>query len=266
MRFAPTILFGASLASLFGAVVSSPLERRALSFGHADAPLKLSRGIITRRGEEYDDDRLDELEEETEDASKDDVYKGIDYLVDLFKKQNIKYGLMGGVALQLYGNDDRETHDSDMVVDVNSKDLLDKVKDDDKISRPRPLMAASGTARLFIKIDDDKYVAADVFVKGADNAPALETQEKGGYNVLKLGPLIGSKIGRAEDKDNEDILWLIKEKKDEVKDAADGIKKDKRIQWARDMIEDDDDDKDAILEAFKLENGDVEDDDDEDDD
>lgn len=77
-------------------------------------------------------DRLDELEEEAEDADKDQVYKGIDYLVDIFGKKDVKYGLMGGVALQLYGNDDRETHDSDMVVSVNSRDLLDKIKDDEK--------------------------------------------------------------------------------------------------------------------------------------
>lgn len=39
---------------------------------------------------------------------------------------------MGGVAMQLYGYEDRETKDSDMVVSVNSRDLLDKVKNDAK--------------------------------------------------------------------------------------------------------------------------------------
>ncbi|KAI6083753.1 hypothetical protein F4821DRAFT_280614 [Hypoxylon rubiginosum] len=255
MRFAP-ILIGVSLVqAAFSAVAAIPDGKRAVSFGDSGISLRSTWNSFARRGEEYSLDQLDDLEEESEKASKDQVYKGIDYLVNIFNKQGVKYGLMGGVALQLYGYDDRETKDSDMVVSVNSRDLLNKIKDDPNISRPSALMAASGTARLFIKIGDQQ-VASDVFVQGGDQSPALETHKSGNYNVLNLGPLITSKLRRSEDKDKDDILWLAQNKTDDVKAVADSIDKKKRIELAKEY---DDDEQEDILKAFKLSKDDIDD-------
>lgn len=152
-------------------------------------------------------------------------------------------------------------------------------------------MAASGTARLFINLGD-QHVGSDIFVQGksihltvahntvksvasltshgiagADLSPELDTQEVGGYNVLKVGPLIKSKFGRGEDKDKDDVLWLIMNKGDDVKAAADSLDYETRIEWAKEWIEEDDDLKDDIVEVFNLNEDDLEsDDDDEDDD
>ncbi|KAI4866155.1 hypothetical protein F4820DRAFT_447282 [Hypoxylon rubiginosum] len=255
MRFAPVLLGVSFVQSALGAALAIPNGKRAVSFGDPDISLKYARSVIVSRGEEYNINQLDDLEEEAEEASKDQVYKGIDYLVKIYKDQGIDYGLMGGVAMQLYGYEDRETKDSDMVVSVNSRDLLDKVKNDANIARPPALMAASGTARLFINIDGHQ-VASDIFVKGADQSPPLQTRQLGGYKVLNIGPLISSKLRRAEDKDNDDVLWLIQNKGDDVKGAADSIDKKKRIDFAREY---DDDEQEDILKAFKLSKDDIDD-------
>ncbi|KAI0508735.1 hypothetical protein F5B22DRAFT_619405 [Xylaria bambusicola] len=214
---------------------------------------------IERRGDEYTMDQLDDLEEAAETAELDQIYEGVDYLVNIWNEQGVEYGLMGGIAMNLYGFKDRETHDSDIVVSVNSRDLLSMVADDVSISRPPPLMAASGVVRLFVNIDDQER-AADVFVQGGDQSPPLDTTEVDGYNVLKIAPLISSKLGRGEEKDNNDILWLIDNLSDDVKDAADDIDKQKRIDFAIEY-EDDDDTFEKILEAFDLDEDDVEDED-----
>ncbi|KAI2601794.1 hypothetical protein GGR54DRAFT_645686 [Hypoxylon sp. NC1633] len=255
MRFAP-VLIGASLVqAAFGAVAAVPDGKRAVSFWDSGLSVRSIWDRLTRRGEEYSLDRLDDLEEEAEEASKDQVYQGIDYLVNIFNQQGVNYGLMGGVALQLYGYDDRETKDSDMVVSVNSRDLLDKIRDDPNISRPSALMAASGTARLFIKFGDQQ-VASDIFVQGGDQSPNLETHALGGYNVLHLGPLITSKLRRSEDKDKDDILWLVQNKSDDIQDVADSIDKEKRIDYAQEY---DGDEQEDIMKAFKLSEDDIDD-------
>lgn len=84
------------------------------------------------RGGEYDLDRLDELEEDAENASKDQIYKAIDHLVVIFNNNGIDYGLAGGVAMQLHGREDRETGDANMVASVKIKDLLHVVETDPK--------------------------------------------------------------------------------------------------------------------------------------
>ncbi|KAI2637896.1 hypothetical protein GGS26DRAFT_588266 [Hypomontagnella submonticulosa] len=257
MRFSSVLLAVSLVQSALSVAITIPDGKRAVAFGDPSVSLNPARSIISRRGEEYDLDRLDDLEEEAEDASKEQVYKGIDYLVNLYNGQGIRYGLMGGVAMQLYGYQDRETKDSDMVVSVNSRDLLDKVKDDDKIARPSGLMAASGTVRLFINIDGQQ-VESNIFVQGGDQSPPVETHELDGYEVLNIGPLISSKLRRSEDKDKDDILWLIQNKGDDVKAAADSIDKGKRIDFAEEY-DDDDDKQEAILEAFKLSRDDIDD-------
>lgn len=99
---------------------------------------------LHRRGDEYSLDELDDLEEEANDADKGQVYKGIDYLVKLLGDKSIDYGIMGGVAMQLFGMDDRDTHDGDMAISVNSADLLDAVKDDPKYAI-HPIICHGGT-------------------------------------------------------------------------------------------------------------------------
>jgi hypothetical protein len=87
---------------------------------------------LHRRGDEYSLDELDDLEEEANDAKIEQVYKGIDYLVKVLEDKSIDYGLMGGIAMQLFGMKGRETHDGDMAISVNSAELLDAVQDDPK--------------------------------------------------------------------------------------------------------------------------------------
>ncbi|KAI1172926.1 hypothetical protein F4777DRAFT_484793 [Nemania sp. FL0916] len=250
MRFITALLCSSLAQAAFGAVIAAP-EKRAVAYGFSGGSVKSSRGSLARRGEEYNMDRLDDLEEEAEDASKEQIYQSIDYLANIFNQKGVGYGLMGGVAMQLYGYEDRETKDSDMTINVNSRDLLDKIKDDQAIARPPPLMAASGTARLFVKIGDQQ-VASDVFVQGGDQSPPVETHQINGYWVLNLAPLINSKLRRAEDKDNEDVLWLIQNKGSDVNAQADAIDQGRRIEFTKTFIEDDDEEEGEENDNLKL--------------
>ncbi|KAI1258930.1 hypothetical protein F5Y18DRAFT_323828 [Xylariaceae sp. FL1019] len=234
---------------------------------HPDTPLKGT----TRGGEEYDIDRLDELTEEAEAASKDEIYKSIDLLInDIYGPNDIKYVLMGGIAMQLYGYSDRETTDSDMIVSVNSRDMLEKIKDHPDITRPNTMLSLSGALRIFINIEEQQ-VEADLFVQGNEMAPSLDdAQEIDGYNVLGLVSLLKSKLKRMERKDKEDIMWFIDEKGSDVSDVADDIDKDRRIEFAQEVMDNEDideaDDENGrmklVRETFKLEKKDVYDDDD----
>ncbi|KAI1843842.1 hypothetical protein JX265_003738 [Neoarthrinium moseri] len=257
MRLVPIVVLASLVQAVFCAVAPSTDERRAVTFGNHHEPLKLTRDTLSRRGKEYSITELDDLEEEAESASKDSIYKAIDHLTKLFKDKSIDYGLMGGVAMQLFGLESRDTHDADLAVSVNSGDLLKAIQDDPNIQRPGRLMAASGTARIFVKIGNQQ-VAMDVFVKGADQTPSLDTQTIKNYKVIKPGEIAKSKFKRLEDKDSDDILWLIQNKKDDIKKIADKVKKDDRVKFAEDFKDKDDVFK-VILDVLDLDEDDVDD-------
>ncbi|ETS77104.1 hypothetical protein PFICI_10978 [Pestalotiopsis fici W106-1] len=204
-------------------------------------PLRNAGAALHRRGDEYNLGELDELEEEAETASSDQVYKGIDYLVKLLGSKSIDYGLMDGIAMQLYGIDGRETHDGDMAISVNSANLIDVVKDDPNIRRPGKLMGASGTARLFVKIDEQQ-VDIDVFVQ-----------------VVKVGEIAKSKFKRLKHRDLDDIMWLINNKNDNIKAIADTVDEYKRIEFARHFEGADDDQKKLIAETLNIHEDDIDD-------
>lgn len=92
---------------------------------------------------------------------------------------------------------------------------------------------------------------------GGDQSPPLDTKDIGGYQVLKIAPLIGSKLGWAEEKNYADVLWLIQNKGNDVKDAADDIDMQKRVEFAS-SYRDDGNDIEDILEAFRLSEDDIE--------
>lgn len=124
-----------------------------------------------------------------------------------------------------------------------------------RIARPSGLMAASGT---HFRPRRGRHRSNFHLFTGGDQSPPVETHELDGYEVLNIGPLISSKLRRSEDKDKDDILWLIQNKGDDVKAAADSIDKGKRIDFAEEY-DDDDDKQEAILEAFKLSRDDIDD-------
>ncbi|KAF3013176.1 hypothetical protein E8E14_000836 [Neopestalotiopsis sp. 37M] len=236
MRFASFFIAVSLAQSALGAVLPIGEDKRALAFGNANGPVEL----------------------EANDAKIEQVYKGIDYLVKVFEDKSIDYGLMGGIAMQLFGMKGRETHDGDMAISVNSAELLDAVQDDPNIRRPGRLMAASGTARLFVKIDEQQ-VGIDVFVSGGDQTPSLDTDTIDNYKVVKVGEIAKSKFKRLEDKDIEDIMWLIDNKPDDIKAIADDVDEDQRLEFAEHFEDADDDRKERIAETLKIDEDEIDD-------
>ena len=73
---------------------------------------------LSPRGEQYNVDTFDDLEEEVLSATQDQITASVNYLAKFWSANGATWALTGGIAMQKYGMTDRTTQDSDIVVSI----------------------------------------------------------------------------------------------------------------------------------------------------
>lgn len=62
-------------------------------------------------------------------VSQADIVRAVDYVKAKLAASGIRYGILGGLAMQLYSMQDRTTSDFDMAVDATGKELKAALED-----------------------------------------------------------------------------------------------------------------------------------------
>lgn len=155
MRFSTFSLAAALACSALSAAVPLVAETPALPEEDAHH--------LSPRGEQYNVNSFEVLEEKALSATMDQITASVNYLAKFWSANEATWALTGGIAMQKYGMRDRTTQDSDIAVSILPLAITSAAAADPKyaelktrraklfadfapsIQYPPPLMAASGT-------------------------------------------------------------------------------------------------------------------------
>ncbi|KAK2797857.1 hypothetical protein FQN50_009062 [Emmonsiellopsis sp. PD_5] len=164
----------------------------------------------------------------SESAGTNHLVSAAEYIVQVFRTNNIPVAIMGGFSLLLRGSP-RETQDVDIAVGCTMLQLLQVLSDQECILRPAG--PVSGVMRIFVRMGGEidqaiegTYVMVDIILHGSLGAPddprtsseVVNVQTHLGlkaFPVLDVATIMSSKLGaffgRGATSDFQDISWLL---------------------------------------------------------
>lgn len=162
-------LIGCVAFHLFTSWTSTPLHRTPNNGSPATGPI--SNGYTPQEGQD--------LSQASKTATFSDLIRALDFVTSLFQEKEVPCALMGGLALTFRGSK-RDTYDLDItaacdmaglrqVVNNNSRyvaHLVHHLGADFKERMKVPIGPPSGVMRVFVAVENDKWVQVDIMVSG----------------------------------------------------------------------------------------------------
>ena len=140
------------------------------------------------------------------------VFDEFSRVVARFEEQNVRYALVGGVAVAFYA-EPRFTQDIDFLLDPDDLETVRLVLAQSgyfESAEPWTFQGTALTLRRFVKVVDEEHMIVDILIAGDQalreiTANAIEARSE--YGVARIGR-------------KNDIIWL-KKQRNSLQDQAD---------------------------------------------
>ncbi|KAL2135316.1 hypothetical protein VTI74DRAFT_8969 [Chaetomium olivicolor] len=197
------------------------------------------------------DAHLPTLERESLNVTQEHLFLALDHVGSLLTAKGYKWALMGGLALFMHGNRNRNTRDVDVAVEARPRDVIAALRDDRIYTPPLLSMAGSGCGRFYVLTGPEygekvtrQVVEVDLILAGHLGAPkslsgvttTRTAQTAAGdrtYTVLSVQELCRAKLHaldqREAERDFSDLEWLCMNYSQEVQDIAGDLDEQERM-------------------------------------